>query len=328
MILQELKTNMDEKDNYTLKKKRIWVVGHNGMVGSAITRKLGESDCTILTCERNEVNLTSQNDVLNWMKKKKPEIIFLAAAKVGGIFANVNYPKDFLYDNIMISFNIINSAKLINVEKLVYLGSSCIYPKDAEQPFSEDSLLTGELERTNQWYSLAKISGIKLCEAFKIQYNCNFISIMPTNLFGPMDNFDDINGHVPAALLNRFHLAKKQKKSTVFVWGSGTPLREFMYVDDLADACIFLAKHYNSIQPINVGSGIEISIKDFAFLVKETVGYDGQIIFDKSKPDGLKRKLLDSSKIKKMGWNPKYNLKKGLKLYYKWYLDNITQLRK
>ena len=240
----------------------------------------------------------------------------------------MNYPQDFLYDNIMISFNIINSAKLVDVEKLIYLGSSCIYPRKAKQPFCESSLLTGELESTNQWYSLAKISGIKLCQAFRIQHNCNFISIMPTNLFGPMDNFDEKNGHVPAALLNRFHKAKIKEVSSVEVWGSGNPLREFMYVDDLADACVFLAKNYDSIEPINVGSGLEISIKNFAFLIKQIVGYKGKVIFDKSKPDGPKRKLLDSTKIKKLGWSPKYNLKKGLKLYYKWYLDNITLLRK
>lgn len=318
----------EKKINCTLKNKRIWVVGHNGMVGNAIVRKLKGLNCKIQKCERKDVDLRSQPDVLSWMKKKKPQIIFLAAAKVGGIFANMNYPKDFLYDNIMISFNVINAAKLINVEKLIYLGSSCIYPKKAKQPFCEDSLLTGELESTNQWYSLAKISGIKLCQAFKVQHDCNFISIMPTNLFGPMDNFDDKNSHVPAALLNRFHEAKIREADSVTVWGSGTPLREFMYVDDLANACIFLAKSYNSIEPINVGSGLEISIKNFAFLIKQTVGYKGKVIFDKSKPDGLKRKLLDSSKIKKLGWSPKYNLKKSLKLYYKWYLDNITLLRK
>lgn len=319
---------VEKRINYSLKNKRIWIVGHNGMVGSAILRKLKRLNCQIQICQRKDVDLRSQPDVLNWMKKKKPEVIFLAAAKVGGIFANMNYPQDFLYDNIMISFNIINSAKLVDVEKLIYLGSSCIYPRKAKQPFCESSLLTGELESTNQWYSLAKISGIKLCQAFRIQHNCNFISIMPTNLFGPMDNFDEKNGHVPAALLNRFHKAKIKEVSSVEVWGSGNPLREFMYVDDLADACVFLAKNYDSIEPINVGSGLEISIKNFAFLIKQIVGYKGKVIFDKSKPDGPKRKLLDSTKIKKLGWSPKYNLKKGLKLYYKWYLDNITLLRK
>ncbi len=319
---------VEKRINYSLQNKRIWIVGHNGMVGSAILRKLKKLNCEIQICQRKDVDLRSQPDVLKWMKKKKPEVIFLAAAKVGGIFANMNYPQDFLYDNIMISFNIINSAKLVDVEKLIYLGSSCIYPRKAKQPFCESSLLTGELESTNQWYSLAKISGIKLCQAFRIQHNCNFISIMPTNLFGPMDNFDEKNGHVPAALLNRFHKAKIKEVPSVEVWGSGNPLREFMYVDDLADACVFLAKNYDSIEPINVGSGLEISIKNFAFLIKQIVGYKGKVIFDKSKPDGPKRKLLDSTKIKKLGWSPKYNLKKGLKLYYKWYLDNITLLRK
>ena len=320
---------MEEKKNrVSLENKKIWIVGHNGMVGNSILNKLKKFNSNILVTEKKELDLRCQEKVLNWMKKKKPEVIFLAAAKVGGIAANITFPRDFLYDNIMISFNIINSAKLIKVDKLVYLGSSCIYPKNIKQPFVEGSILKGELESSNQWYSLAKIAGIKLCEAFKIQDNCNFISVTPTNLYGPMDKFDDVNGHVPAALLNRFHLAKKNNLPNVKVWGSGTPLREFLYVDDLADACIFLAENYNSSQPINVGSGHEISIKNFASLIKEIVGYKGKIIFDKSKPDGMKRKLLDSKKIKQMGWKPKISLKKGLKLFYKWYVNNQKILRK
>ena len=320
---------MEEKKNrVSLENKKIWIVGHNGMVGNSILNKLKKFKSNILVTERKELDLRCQEKVLNWMKKKKPEVIFLAAAKVGGIAANITFPRDFLYDNIMISFNIINSAKLIKVDKLVYLGSSCIYPKNIKQPFDEGSILKGELESTNQWYALAKIAGTKLCEAFKIQDNCNFISVMPTNLYGPMDKFDDVGGHVPAALLNRFHLAKKNNLPNVTVWGSGTPLREFLYVDDLADACLFLAENYHSSQPINVGSGHEISIKNFANLVKEIVGYKGKIIFDKSKPDGMKRKLLDSKKIKQLGWKPKISLKKGLKLFYKWYVNNQKTLRK
>ena len=320
---------MEEKKNrISLENKKIWIVGHNGMVGNSILKKLAKFKSKILVAEKKDLDLRCQEKVLKWMKRKKPEVIFLAAAKVGGIAANMSFPRDFLYDNVMISFNIINSAKLIKVEKLVYLGSSCIYPKNIKQPFAEDSLLKGELESSNQWYSLAKIAGIKLCEAFRIQDNCNFISIMPTNLYGPMDKFDDINGHVPAALLNRFHLAKINNLPNVTVWGSGTPLREFLHVDDLAEACLFLAENYNSSQPINVGSGHEISIKNFASLVKNIVGYKGKIIFDTSKPNGMKRKLLESKKIKQMGWKPKISLKKGLKLFYKWYLDNQKILRK
>ena len=318
----------EKKSRISLDNKKIWVVGHNGMVGISILKKLKKYKSNILVTEKKDLDLRCQEKVLNWMKRKKPEVIFLAAAKVGGIAANMAFPRDFLYDNVMISFNIINSAKLINVNKLVYLGSSCIYPKNVKQPFVESSLLKGELESSNQWYSLAKIAGIKLCEAFRIQDNCNFISVMPTNLYGPMDKFDDINGHVPAALLNRFHLAKINDLPKVTVWGSGTPLREFLYVDDLADACIFLAKNYNSSQLINVGSGYEISIKKFANLIKEIVGYNGKIIFDTSKPDGMKRKMLNSEKIKKIGWKPRISLKKGLKLFYKWYLNNQNILRR
>ncbi len=317
-----------KKSKISLDNKKIWVVGHNGMVGNSILNKLKKSNAKVLVVEKKELDLRCQEKVFNWMKKKKPDVIFLAAAKVGGIAANISFPKDFLYDNVMISFNIINSAKLVDVNKLIYLGSSCIYPKNTKQPIVENALLKGELESSNQWYSIAKIASIKLCEAFRIQYNCNFISIMPSNLYGPMDKFDDINGHVPAALLNRFHLAKINDLPEVTVWGSGTPLREFLYVDDLADACLFLAENYNYSQPINVGSGHEISIKNFANLIKEIVGYKGKIIFDTNKPDGMKRKLLDSEKIKKIGWKPKTSLKKGLKLFYKWYLNNQNILRK
>lgn len=310
---------------FDLEGKKIWVAGHNGMVGSSILRKLKKYNCEILTVERKTVDLISKEEVESWMKIKKPDVIFLAAAKVGGIYANMNYPTEFLYDNILISFNIIKAAQKFNIKKLIFFGSSCIYPSDSSQPMKEECLLKGELESSNQWYALAKISGIKLCQAMREQYSCDFISIMPTNLYGPNDNFHPANSHVPAALLSRFHKAKENEKKIVTVWGSGKPLREFLHVDDLADASLFITENYSSLQPINVGSSMELSIAEFAEMIKDTVGYKGNIEYDTTKPDGIRRKLLECSKITKLGWKPKINLKKGLKLYYKWYLKNIIR---
>lgn len=310
---------------FDLEGKKIWVAGHNGMVGSSILRKLKKYNCEILTVERKTVDLVSKEEVESWMKIKKPDVIFLAAAKVGGIYANMNYPTEFLYDNILISFNIIKAAQKFNIKKLIFFGSSCIYPSDSSQPMKEECLLKGELESSNQWYALAKISGIKLCQAMREQYSCDFISIMPTNLYGPNDNFHPANSHVPAALLSRFHKAKENEKKIVTVWGSGKPLREFLHVDDLADASLFITENYSSLQPINVGSSMELSITEFAEMIKDTVGYKGNIEYDTTKPDGIRRKLLECSKITKLGWKPKINLKKGLKLYYKWYLKNIIR---
>ena len=310
------------KSKFQLNGKKIWVAGHNGMVGRSIIRKLKTVDCTILTSSKTNLDLTSQIKVDNWIKKNRPDVIFLVAAKVGGILANINYPKQFLYDNTIISFNIINSAQKYKVKKLIFLGSSCIYPANCYQPIKEEYLLKGDLEKTNEWYSLAKIAGIKLCQALRIQDKCDFISVMPTNLYGPFDNFHPNESHVPAALLSRTHEAKVKRKNEVIVWGTGKPLREFMHVDDLADALIFISKNYSSLEPINVGTGQEISIKNFALLIKEIVNFSGKISFDDSKPDGIKRKLLDCSKINNLGWKPKINLKKGLKDFYKWYLEN------
>ncbi|MTI11383.1 GDP-L-fucose synthase [Rhodospirillaceae bacterium RKSG073] len=310
-----------------MENKKIWVAGHNGMVGSAIVRSLQHYNRHILTTTRQELDLTNQQNVMDWIKKNKPDTIFLAAAKVGGIHANNSYPAEFIYDNLTIETNIIHAAHLNNVEKLVFLGSSCIYPRNASQPISEDELLTGELESTNEWYAIAKIAGIKLCQAYKKQYGCDFISVMPTNLYGPGDNFHPENSHVPAALLDRFHQAKMCDAPKVEVWGSGTPFREFLYVDDLADACIYLSQHYTGVLPVNVGTGADLSIRDFAHLIAKTVGYKGEIVFDTSRPDGTPRKVLNVSKLADLGWTYSTELSKGLKLYYDWYLENIQTLR-
>ena len=312
---------------FSLKNKKIWIVGHNGMVGQAILRKLGK-DHDIITISRNKLDLSSQDKVERWIKENNPEVIFLTAGKVGGIYANSNYPADFIYQNIIIAANIINAAYKNKVKKLIYLGSSCIYPKNAQQPMSENQLLTGIPEPTNEWYAVAKIAGIKLCQAYKKQYGCDFISIMPTNLYGPGDNFHKDDSHVPAALLDRFHKAKAKKLKGVTVWGSGKPFREFMHVDDLADACIFLSKNYSSHQIINVGTGKEISIRDFAYKLKEIVGYKGKLTFDKSMPDGNPRKLLCTKKINSLGWKAKISLDVGLNQYYKWYKKEYKYLRK
>jgi len=312
---------------FSLKNKKIWIVGHNGMVGQAILRKLGK-DHDIITISREKLDLSSQNKVEKWIKANNPEVIFLTAGKVGGIYANSNYPADFIYQNIIIAANIINAAYKNKVKKLIYLGSSCIYPKNAQQPMRENQLLTGIPEPTNEWYAVAKIAGIKLCQAYKKQYGCNFISIMPTNLYGPGDNFHKDDSHVPAALLDRFHKAKAKKSKEVTVWGSGKPFREFMHVDDLADACIFLSKNYSSHQIINVGTGREISIRDFAYKLKEIVGYKGKLTFDKSMPDGNPRKLLCTKKINSLGWKAKISLDVGLNQYYKWYKKEYKYLRK
>ena len=324
--IKDLPTNKIYK-KFSLKDKKIWVVGHSGMVGQAILKKL-RRNYEVITIPRQKLNLLSQNSVEKWMKNNKPEVVFLTAGKVGGIHANRSYPVDFLYQNILIATNIINSAYENNVKKLVYLGSSCIYPKNSKQPMNEDQLLNGRPESTNEWYAIAKIAGIKLCQAYRKQYGCDFISIMPTNLYGPGDNFHKDNSHVPAALLDRFHNAKVLNSKQVEVWGSGKPLREFMHVDDLADACIFLSKNYSSDEIINVGAGEEISIKDFAYKLKDIVGYKGNLKFNKSMPDGNFRKLLCTKKINSLGWKAKIKLDDGLKKYYDWYLNYPKILRK
>lgn len=297
---------------YPLTHKKIWVAGHNGMVGSAIMRRLQSEDCEILTSSRDELDLTRQDNVENWIAKNKPDCIFLAAAKVGGIHANSTYPAEFIYENLSIETNIIHAAYKNNIEKLLFLGSSCIYPKDAPQPLKEEYLLTGTLEPTNEAYAIAKIAGIKMCEAYHKQYGCDFISVLPTNLYGAGDNYHPKNAHVPAALIRRFHEAKEKGDDTVEIWGTGKPLREFMSVDDLADACVFLIENYSDTAPINIGSGEEISIQEFAHLVAKTIDYKGNITNDLSKPDGMARKLLDTTKLNALGWKAKTDLKTGL----------------
>jgi GDP-L-fucose synthase len=302
---------------------KIFVAGHRGMVGSAIVRKLNQKGFSnIITRSSKELDLTNQQLVNEFFESEKPQFVFLAAAKVGGIHANNTYRADFLYQNLMMESNVIHAAYKNNVEKLFFLGSSCIYPKEAPQPLKEDYLLTGPLEQTNEPYAIAKIAGIKLCESYRRQYNCNFISAMPTNLYGPNDNYDLNNSHVLPALIRKFHTAKVESKDEVVVWGTGTPLREFLHVDDLAEACFYLMQNYNEEQLVNVGSGVDISIKDLALLVKKIVGFTGNLIFDETKPDGTYRKLMDVSKLEKLGWKYTIELEKGIEMVYQDVLKN------
>jgi GDP-L-fucose synthase len=301
---------------YDLEGKRVWVAGHRGMVGSALVRRLDEEHCSILTVTRDRVDMRRQDQVENWMVAEKPQVVFLAAAKVGGIQANNTMPAEFLYENLMIETNIIHAAWKVGVEKLVFLGSTCIYPKMAPQPIAEESLLTGPLEPTNEWYAIAKIAGIKLCQAYRRQYGCDFIAAQPTNLYGPGDNYDLATSHVLPALLRKAHEAKLNGAKSLTVWGSGTPLREFMHVDDLADAVVFLAKNYSGEGHINVGSGEEISIRQLAELICREVGFKGELVFDASKPDGTPRKLADVAKLKAMGWDGARGLAVGLRAVY------------
>ena len=311
-------------EKFSLNNLKVWVPGSNGMVSSAIIKKLKTENCKIITSTRNQLDLTDKVKVFEFYKLNQPDVVILSAAKVGGIHANNTYPVDFLLENLCIQNNIISGAHNFSVKKLLFLGSSCIYPKNIDDPISEDHLLTGSLEETNEWYAVAKISGIKLCQAYQKQYNSNFISAMPTNLYGPNDNFHPLNSHVPAALLLKFHNAKINNEPFVTVWGSGNPKREFLYVDDLADACIYLLKNYNGIQPINVGTGEDISIKDFAEKIKNIVGYKGELKFDKSKPDGTMRKRLNISRLNNLGWHYKVSLDQGLKLFYEWFSENVN----
>ena len=302
------------------KSARIYVAGHRGMVGSAIVRRLESEGYTNIICRTSkELDLRNQSAVNNFFEKEKPEYVFLAAAKVGGIHANNTYRADFLYDNLMIAANIIHAAYIYKVTKLLFLGSSCIYPKLAEQPLREDSLLTGPLEYTNEPYAIAKISGIKLCQEYRNQYDCDFISAMPTNLYGPNDNYDLNNSHVLPALIRKFHEAKQNGSESVTVWGSGTPMREFLHVDDLAEACLFLMENYSGLEHVNVGSGADVTIRELAETIKETVGFEGDLVFDRSKPDGTPRKLMDVSKLKGMGWSYSITLKQGIAAVYEEY---------
>ncbi len=311
-----------------LKKSKIYISGHKGLVGSAILKSLKEKGYTnLITKEHQELDLTDQAAVENFFKKFKPEYIFLAAAKVGGILANKEKPAEFIYDNLMIEANIINNAYKYKVKKLLFLGSSCIYPRLSPQPIKEEYLLTSPLEKTNEAYAIAKIAGLKLCEFYNQQYGTNYISAMPTNLYGPNDNFDLNSSHVLPALIRKFHEAKLKGDKSVVLWGSGRPKREFLHVTDLAEALTFLMNKYNRQGMVNIGCGEDLSIKDLAHKVKKITGYDGKIIWDKNRPDGTPRKLLDITKIKQLGWRPKISLDKGILDTYQWFVENYKQRR-
>ena len=302
---------------YSLKGKRVWVCGHRGMVGSAIVRRLASEDCEILTAGRDEADLTDPAAVNAWIAKHKPHAIFMAAAKVGGILANDTQAAEFLYENTMIATNVVHAAHLHGVEKLLFLGSSCIYPKFAEQPIREDSLLTGPLEPTNEWYAIAKIAGVKMCQAYRKQYGSDFISAMPTNLYGPGDNYDLKTSHVLPALLRKAHEAKLAGEEGMEIWGSGSPMREFLHADDCADGLVFLMKRYSDADPMNLGSGVDIRIDDLARMVMEVVGLKGDLRKDTSKPDGTPKKLMDNSRIAALGWSPKISLREGIEGVYR-----------
>jgi len=307
------------------KNSKIYVAGHRGMVGSAILRKLQETGFeNIITRTSAELDLRNQAAVDEFFSKEKPVYVFLAAARVGGILANNTYRAQFIYDNLMIESNIIHASHVNSVRKLLFLGSSCIYPKMAEQPMKEEALLTGLLEPTNEPYAIAKITGIKLCEAFRDQYGSNFISAMPTNLYGPGDNYDLQKSHVLPALIRKFHEGKVNGAASVTIWGSGSPLREFMYVDDLADACVFLMQEYNDKLFLNIGTGEEVTIKDLAMIVKDVTGFEGGIEFDSSKPDGTPRKLMDSTRLHKLGWKHKTSLREGIEKTYQVFLQQAV----
>lgn len=304
---------------FSFKGKRVWVAGHNGMVGSALVRRLEQENCEILKISRRELDLTRQSDTEDWMDAVRPDVILVAAAKVGGIAANAAYPADFLYINTLIAMNIMKAAASIGVEKLLWMGSSCIYPKFAAQPIEERALLTGPLEPTNEAYAVAKIAALKLAQVYAAQYGLRSISVMPTNLYGQNDNFDPDGSHVIPAMLRKMDEAKSSGADTVVVWGTGNPLREFMHVDDLADACCFLMTRHTHLPLTNVGSGQEISIRDLAYLVSEVVGYHGRIVFDDSRPDGAPRKLLNCSRLNDLGWKPRVDLRSGINdLYMRW----------
>ncbi|TBH34922.1 GDP-L-fucose synthase [Rhizobium leguminosarum] len=306
---------------YDLSNKKIWVAGHRGMVGSALVRRLQSEECNVITATRREVDLKRQDEVEKFVEATRPDAIILAAAKVGGILANDSYPAEFVYDNLIIEANIFEAAHRAGVDRLLFLGSSCIYPKLAPQPISEEALLTGPLEPTNEWYAIAKIAGIKLAEAYRKQYGRDYISAMPTNLYGPGDNFDLNSSHVLPALIRKAHAAKLRKDSHVVVWGTGTPRREFLHVDDCADALVFLLKTYSGSQHVNVGSGTDLEIIELTRLVCRVVGYEGEIIHDLSKPDGTPRKLMSNQKLQDMGWKPRISLEDGIRATYAWFLE-------
>lgn len=314
---------------YPLQGKKVWVAGSRGMVGAALVRRLADEGCEVLEAHRDQVDLVRQAEVEAWMAQMRPDVVVIAAARVGGILANDSYPANFLYENLLIEANLIHAAWQTGVEKLLFLGSSCIYPRHAAQPITEDALLTGPLEPTNEWYAVAKIAGIKLAEAYRRQHACDFISAMPTNLYGPGDNFDLDSSHVLPALISKAHEAKLRGDKALTIWGSGTPLREFLHVDDCADALVHLLKTYSGAEHVNVGSGEEISILDLARAVCDAVGFTGEILTDPSKPDGTPRKLMSNAKLQASGWRPSIGLTDGIKATYAWFLGQgaVRQVR-
>jgi GDP-L-fucose synthase len=315
------------KVSFDLAGRRVWVAGHRGMVGSALVRRLATENCTVLTVGRERVDLCRQAEVEGWMAEERPDVVIVAAAKVGGILANSTRPAEFIYDNLAIETNIIHAAWKTGVAKLLFLGSSCIYPRLAPQPIPEDALLTGALEPTNEWYAIAKIAGIKLCQAYRRQYGCDFISAMPTNLYGFNDNFHPQHSHVLPALMRRLHEAKQAGLPEITIWGSGTPRREFLNVDDLADACLFLLKRYSGESHVNVGTGEEVTIVELAATIADVVGYRGRFVYDSSKPDGTPRKVSDVSFLKDLGWQARIGLRDGIEQVYGWYVEQGGELR-
>lgn len=315
---------MPDAPIFTLAGRRVWVMGHRGMVGSAVVRRLAEERCTVVTAGREEGDLRSRDDVDRLMTRLKPDVVVVAAATVGGIAANSARPASFLYDNLMIESNAIDAAAKFDVERLIFLGSSCIYPREAPQPIPESALLTGPLEPTNEWYAIAKIAGIKLCQAYRRQYGCSFISAMPCNLYGPNDNFDLEGSHVIPGLMAKLKIAMEERASSLEIWGSGLPRREFLHVDDLADAVVHLLLHYDGEETINVGTGSDIEIRELAALLCDVAGFGGALAYDASRPDGTLRKRLDVSRLSDLGWTPSIGLREGLKETWAWYLDSCA----
>jgi GDP-L-fucose synthase len=317
----------DAPSRYELSGKRVWVAGHNGMVGSALIRRLARENCSLVTASRRELDLRRQADVEAFVTRVRPQAVFLAAARVGGIVANDRSPAGFLYENLMIATNVIEAARRNGVEKLLNLGSTCVYPKFAPQPISEEALLTGPLEPTNQWYAVAKITAIKLCDAYRREHGCDFISAMPTNLYGPNDNFDLESSHVIPALIAKMALAKDENRAEVVLWGTGTPRREFLHVDDCAEGLVHLMRNFSGEGPVNVGTGTDVTIGELAELIARTVQFSGRLVFDTSRPDGTPRKLSDVSRLKSLGWSARIPLAQGLAETYTWFRQNRSSLR-
>ena len=316
---------MTETALFPLDGKRVLVAGHKGMAGSAILRRLGRENCEILTAERGELDMTRQQEVEDWLSAAKPDAIFLAAAKVGGIHANNTRPAEFLYDNLAIETNIIHAAWRTGVKKLLFLGSSCIYPREAPQPMNEDALLTGPLEPTNEAYAIAKIAGIKMCQAYRRQYGCDFISAMPTNLYGPGDRYDLVGGHVAAAMIMKLYAAKAAADKSVVIWGTGTPRREFLFTEDLADGLVFMMKRYSGDGHLNLGTGTDITIRELAETVAKVAGWSGEFVYDRTKPDGMMRKVMDVSRLSALGWKAQTRFEEGMRAAYEWYVTNVAE---